>query len=300
MGPRADRDSSATTTTVHGGEHASPPSTTTTTVPGGERASDSSLRPPRRSRPPRPRRQSPATTTTTTPAGLLGRGPRPPRRRPRPRPFVCAFGRLDTAGHLHLHLHVKPWCRGDSGIHGEPAGAMPERTPWGPPSSSSTPGTTQQPPQRQENESATGGTCSPGPVTFLSPGRSRGVTPRRGGRMVRAPARSSSTLAAWPSARTSYRARVMTPLGSTRNMERMVPTVFFPYGLLAPGAVLRHHLVVGSEAQEFQPFLSAELSMLLRAVGGDAHTSAPAPLKPWRLSLNWQASLVHPGVSSAR
>ena len=57
---------------------------------------------------------------------------------------------------------------------------------------------------------------------------------RPGRRLARASA--SSTLAAWPSARTLYQARRTTPLASTRKVDRMVPMVFLPYMVFSPHA----------------------------------------------------------------
>lgn len=47
---------------------------------------------------------------------------------------------------------------------------------------------------------------------------------------------SARTFAAWPSARTLYHARWTVPSGPTRKVERMTPTVFFPYSVFSPNA----------------------------------------------------------------
>src|SRR5581483_10920458 len=100
---------------------------------------------------------------------------------------------------------------------------------------------------------------------------------------------ASSTLAAWPSAFTEYQARCTLPVGPMRKVERMVPTVFLPYMTFLSASV---------SSGNFSLYLVRNLTWLSALLGEMPSTATPAFSKVLRLSLNWHASLVQPGVSS--
>src|SRR5579863_6105105 len=115
--------------------------------------------------------------------------------------------------------------------------------------------------------------------------RSRGIGSPRPQR----PARSSSrTFAAWPSARTLYQRRTTLPSPSTTKVERIVPTVFFPYMVFSPQAPYACITSwVGSERSgNERPYFSRNLTCFAAPSGEIPTTFAPERWNADRFSLN--------------
>src|SRR5215469_14633154 len=98
-----------------------------------------------------------------------------------------------------------------------------------------------------------------------------------------------------------YHARCTLPSGPMRKVDRIVPTVFLPYMVFSPHAPYFSITVcAGSESSgKERSYFSLNFTCLAAPSGEIPTTLAPERLNAERFSLNWQASFVQPGVSSA-
>src|SRR6266536_2265743 len=134
------------------------------------------------------------------------------------------------------------------------------------------------------------------PTPTIPSGRARAGAPAAVGQSPI----SARTLAAWPSALTLYQARSMRPSGPTRKVERITPTLVLPYRVFspqAPYASIARWSRSDSNGKR-SPYFSWNLRWLFASSGEIPTTGTPARSNAPRLSLNWQASAVQPGVSS--
>ena len=112
---------------------------------------------------------------------------------------------------------------------------------------------------------------------------------RRAARLHRqSSAISSSTLAAWPSARTWYQARWTLPFGPTKNVERIVPTVFLPYIVFSPHAPYFSITFLSASVRRgnLSLYLVRNFTCFSALSGEIPSTATPAFSKVLRLSLN--------------